>query len=387
MKVPTVTDVSDRSEHVHGQANGSDLVNPGAVRTMRRIDRAPSGWGAEPASDRSGVQVTGFGYALPERTVGSAEVEAGVACGPGRFRLPPGIVALGSGVHYRQWRALGQNASDLAAQAARQALTDAGVHPDQIDLLIFGAASQDVAEPATANIVQAALGCSRASCFDVKNACCSFLNALDVAHGAVETGRAHRVLVVSGEVLSPLAGAVIGNLGELQRRFAGLTLGDGAGAMVVERAVAGRSGCLHRGSFASDGRHWEASVIRDGGCRRWTDRPVLECDGATLRRLARRYVPQVVAAALHQARWETCDVDLLVPHQVGVAIIDELAALLGFGGDQVVTTVAETGNTAAASIPLALAKAVEAGRCPPGTKILLVAGAGGFSAGAVAMQR
>jgi len=387
VNVPAFTDVSDQSDLEQGEADGTDLLDPGAVRTMGRFDGSPAGWGAEQSADRSGVQVTGFGYALPERTVGSAEVEAGVAGGAGAFRLPPGIVALGSGVHYRQWRASDQHASDLAAQAARQALADAGVHPDQIDLLIFGAASQDVAEPATANIVQAALGCGRASCFDVKNACCSFLNALDVAHGAVETGRAHRVLVVSGEVLSPLAGAAIGNLGELQRRFAGLTLGDGAGAMVVERAVAGRTGCLHRGSFASDGRHWEASVIRNGGCRQWTDQPVLECDGATLRRLARRYVPQVVAAALHQAQWETGDVDLLVPHQVGVAVIDELAALLGFGGDQVVTTVAETGNIAAASIPLALAMAVESGRCPPGTKILLVAGAGGFAAGAVAMQR
>lgn len=346
----------------------------------------------------SGVQVTGLGHALPERAVSSSEVEEQVGAGRFGFRVPPGLVALGSGVRSRRWRAPGQQASDLAAEAGARALQAARCRPDQIDLLIFGAASQDVAEPATANIVQAALGCHRASCLDVKNACCSFLNALDVAHAAIETGRAGRALVVAGEVLSPLAEAPIDNLQQLQDRFAALTLGDGAGAMVLEpidasmTSVPGEqpevrhAGRLYRGAFLSDGRHWEASVIVDGGCRQWSDRPVLQCDGPVLRRLARRYVPKVVASALRQARWEVADVDLLVPHQVGTAVIDDLAALLGFADRQVVVTVEETGNVAAASIPLALALAAEEGRCPPGTRVLLVAGAGGFAAGAMAVQ-
>jgi len=163
--------------------------------------------------DRTGVPhavaMAGLGYVLPDRRVTSEQVEAGAPGDTDSFRLPRGIIVRGSGVETRRWRAPGQQASDLAAEAGVRALRSASLEAGQIDLLLFGSASQDVAEPATANIVQERLGCVRAACFDVKNACCSFLNALDVAHAAIETGRAERVLVTAGEVLSPIAAARI----------------------------------------------------------------------------------------------------------------------------------------------------------------------------------
>jgi 3-oxoacyl-[acyl-carrier-protein] synthase-3 len=329
------------------------------------------------------VRVSGVGAYLPERVVTSAEVERLVGEHGGGFRIPSGLVARVSGVGSRRWREPGQQASDLAARAGEQAIADAGLAVGDIDVVIFSAASQDLAEPATANLVQEKLGGLNAHCLDVKNACNSFLNGLDIAHAMVETGRASRVLVTAGEVISPVGDLEIRSVRELESKFAGLTLGDGGGAMVVERAEAGRVSALHRGSFFSDGRFWATSVIDSGGSRTWQARPVLQCDGAELRRLAAKHLPGLVTAALDSVGWKRAEVDAIVPHQVSRALVEDLTETLGFAASQAVLSLDHTGNTAAASIPIALRHALDSGRLGPGARLLLVAGAGGFSAGCV----
>ena len=139
--------------------------------------------------------ITGTGRYVPDDVWTSDMVEARVAECSGGKRIPKGIIRLATGVVERRYASEGMCPSDLAARAAQRALTTAGIEPRDVDLLIFASASHDVAEPATANMVQLALGCDRAAVMDVKNACNSFLNGLDVAQAFIETGRAPRVVV------------------------------------------------------------------------------------------------------------------------------------------------------------------------------------------------
>jgi 3-oxoacyl-(acyl-carrier-protein) synthase III len=329
--------------------------------------------------------IAGVGAHLPDRIVRSEEVEAALNGRCGRPPLPRGVVAAATGVAARHWRHGHEQCSDLALWAGRRALAQAGLDATELDAIFFAAASQDVAEPATANVVQAALGAHHAWCLDVKNACASFLNAVDLAGTLIASGRATAILVVSGEVLSPTVDTTPLAPSELPSRLASLTLGDAGGAVVVRARVPGRDGRLFPGAFLSDGRYWRASVIDSGGSRGWAP-PRLACDGTLLAALARRYLPVVVESALEAAGWEQADVDLVVPHQVSQPMLDILADHLRFRRSQVVSVLAETGNVAAASIPVALRRAIDDGRCPPGTRALLLAGAGGFAAGCVAVE-
>jgi 3-oxoacyl-(acyl-carrier-protein) synthase III len=329
--------------------------------------------------------IAGIGAHLPDLVVTSEEVEQAVSRRGRGVGLPTGVVAAATGVRARRWRGPQEHCSDLAAAAGRRALEHAGLGPDDIDAIFFAGASQDMVEPATSNVVQAALGAHQAWCVDVKNACAGFLNAVDLAGTLVTSGRAQTVLVVVGEVLSPTVDVAPLGPADLPTRLASLTLGDAGGAVVVRARVSGRDGCVFPGSFASDGRYWRASVIESGGSRGWAP-PQLECDGTLLVALARRHLPGVVASALAAAGWQRSDVDLVVPHQASQPMLDILAGDLGFEPQQVMSVLADTGNVAAASIPVALRRAVDEGRCPPGTRVLLVAGAGGFAAGCVAVE-
>ena len=147
--------------------------------------------------------VSGTGRHLPDQVWTSEMVEARVNRESGGWTIPKDIVRMAAGVVERRYAPEGTSSSELAARAARRALDESGLEPQAIDLLIFASASHDVAEPATANMLQAAVGCDNAAVMDVKNACNSFLNGLEVAHAFIETGRAGRVLVAAGERLSP----------------------------------------------------------------------------------------------------------------------------------------------------------------------------------------
>jgi 3-oxoacyl-[acyl-carrier-protein] synthase-3 len=260
----------------------------------------------------------------------------------------------------------------------------AGIEPRDVDLLIFASASHDVAEPATANMVQIALGCERAAVMDVKNACNSFLNGLDVAQAFIETGRAPRVVVAAGECLSPTIKWNIEGSDDLPVRLAALTLGDAGAACVLEASVAPERGLL-RGAFESDGSHWELSTVLGGGSRYGADpdRMFYECRSTKLQQLAVTRIPALVTDVLMKLDWAIEDVALVVPHQVSSAVIERVASLLEYPLDRCVVTLDRFGNTAAASIPFALDLALEEGRATAGDKVLLVGGAAGFSAAVI----
>ena len=329
--------------------------------------------------------IAGVGRSLPERVVSSDEVERLVCERSDDFSLPQGLVRLVSGVEERRYARDDQNSSDLASAAATDALEMAGIEAPDVDLVIFASASHDLSEPATANLVQVKSGCTRAAVFDVKNACNSFLNAIDVATAMVETGRCSTVLVASGEVLSPTINWNFGGGADLKSRLAALTLGDAGGACVI---VDGGEGRLHPGCFLSDGTHWKLSTIMGGGTlmRHDYSRMFFECDSSRLFEIAATHMPGVVEHALDRVGWTLDDVDLVVPHQVSKSIIDLIVTKMGFPAHRCQVTLDRFGNTGAASIPVALATAVVEGRVRPGNRILLVGGAAGFSAGVVALE-
>jgi len=325
--------------------------------------------------------ITGSGHFLPEKVVSSAEVEARVrSCG---YDIPPGIIQRLTGVAYRRHCPDGVS-SDLAAEAARMALKDAGLSPADVDLLIFASATHDVAEPATASIVQAKTGCQSAHTMDIKNACNSFLNALDVATVYIQLGRARRVLIACGEVLSPVINWQIRDQADFLRKIAALTLGDGGGACILE-ASSNHDRGVFPGKFFSDGRHWQLSTVLSGGTLMKQDasRFYFESESGRLNSLALEHIPNLINQVLAEQSWVFSDVCMVVPHQVSVQVIQEICRMMDYPMERCIVTVDWLGNIAAASIPAALSLARSEGRITPGDKLLLVGGAAGFSAGVV----
>jgi 3-oxoacyl-(acyl-carrier-protein) synthase III len=328
--------------------------------------------------------VSGTGRHLPDQVWTSEMVEARVNRESGGWTIPKDIVRMAAGVVERRYAPEGTSSSELAARAARRALEESGLEPQAIDLLIFASASHDVAEPATANMLQAAVGCENAAVMDVKNACNSFLNGLEVAQAFIETGRAGRVLVAAGERLSQSIKWNIADNTDLAARLAALTLGDAGAAFVVE-ASAERDRGLFPGAFESDGRHWELSTVLGGGSRYGAapEQMFFECRSTKLQQLASEKIPQLVHDVLLKLDWDLDDVALVVPHQVTTSVIERVVSLLGYPLERCMVTLDRFGNTAAASIPVALDLALEEGRAVTGDKVLLVGGAAGCSAAGI----
>lgn len=328
------------------------------------------------------VGILGLGHYLPPDAKSSREVEQAVN-EKSQVRIPSGWLETLTGVQSRCYASNHEASSDLAVLASLNAIKDANVPIDEIDTIIFAAASQDVTEPATANIVQEKLCASEAHVLDVKNACNSFLNALDLGGSAIATGRSQLVLVCTGEVLSPVVKEKLQSVRDLARHFAGLTLGDAGAAVILSGGLASRE--ILPAAFASDGSYWAASSVPSGGTwlRGDFSRFHLECDSAALMRAALSLVPKVVGRALRRVGWSIDDVSWFVPHQVSRAAIDRIAAEIGVPSERCIITLDRFGNTGAASIPLALSSVRHLFQ--PDDRILLIGAAAGFSAAALPM--
>ncbi len=336
------------------------------------------------AINKPSARITALGHFLPASEVSSSDVERRLA--QNGHPIPEGMIQRLSGVAYRRYSDPEVASSDLAAEAAKGAMRAGKVDPESIDLLIFAAASHDVAEPATANIVQAKIGCFSAHALDVKNACNSFLNALDIACSFIQTGRAQRILITSGEVLSPVIDWKVEGEAALRRKFAALTLGDAGGACLVEPCIEDGRGIFVR-KFFTEGTHWQLSTVMSGGTLMKDDfsKRYFDCDSTALYALALKHVPPLISEVLSELNWELQDVQLVVPHQASRSIIEQICRAVDYPIEKCFITLERLGNVAAASIPVSLSMAAEAGRLNPGAKVLLVSAAAGFSAGVVAL--
>ena len=316
--------------------------------------------------------VKGIGHYLPDRIVTNADLEALVETTDEWIRSR-------SGIERRHFAADGQLTSDLATRAARAALADAGLEPNDIDAIIVATSTPDLTFPSAATMVQGQLGMTRGFAFDVQAVCAGFVFALANAQALIVSGQATRVLVIGAETFSRLM--------DWTDRSTCVLFGDGAGAVVLE-AGTGDGSNADRGILAtdlnSDGRFKDLLYV-DGGVSTGTTGH-LRMHGKEVFRHAVEKLAQTAHTALGKIGLTGADVDWIVPHQANLRIISATAQRMHVPMDRVVVTVQDHGNTSAASIPLALSVARARGQVKPGDLIVTEAIGGGLTWGSVVIR-
>jgi 3-oxoacyl-[acyl-carrier-protein] synthase-3 len=264
----------------------------------------------------------------------------------------------------------------MGAAAARIAMQRAGVQPGEIDIIILSTATPDRLLPSTAVDIQAELGATRAAAFDISAACCGFLYGLTMAEGLIQSGAAETVLLVSSEKMSAIT--------DWTDRATCVLFGDGAGAAVLRRSQKGR-GILST-FMRSDGTLADLLYRPAGGATTPMSPAVLEARthlvhmaGREVFKHAVRSMAESAARALDVARINGGDIDLLIPHQANLRIIEATAKHAGIAMDRVYVNVERYGNTSSASIPIALDEAIQKGLVGEGSLVLMVAFGAGFT--------
>ncbi len=286
-----------------------------------------------------------------------------------------------TGIKERRIAADDQATSDLASEAARRAMTAAGVKPEDIQLIIVATVTPDMFFPSTACIVQKKIGAANAVCFDISAACSGFLYALQVARHFINTGNRTTALVIGAEKLSTLI--------NWKDRNTCVLFGDGAGAVVIRRDDAGgmnAPGRVLSTVMGSDGNLTDLLKVPGGGSacpitpENADSRPnTIHMEGRETFKHAVTRMLEAAQQALEMAGLTAADVSLVIPHQANARIISAIADRLDLPIERVFMNLDKYGNTSAATIPVALDEANKAGRLKKGDVILLVAFGGGFT--------
>ncbi len=319
-------------------------------------------------------RIVGTGSFLPPRRVTNADLARQLAA-TGIETSDEWIVER-TGIRARHFADDGVAASDLALQACLAALDSASCTASDIDLIIVATSTPDMVFPSTASILQHKLGVHGCPAFDVQAVCSGFVYALTVADAMIKTGSARRALVVGAEVFSRIL--------DFSDRGTCVLFGDGAGAVVLE---ASHEPGILASELHADGRHVGILCVPGtvAGGKVLGD-PLLKMDGQAVFKLAVGVLEQVARAVLAKAGRTEADIDVLIPHQANIRIMQSTARKLKLDADKLVVTVDQHGNTSAASIPLALDVAVRAGRVRRGDTVMLEGVGGGFTWGAVLLD-
>ncbi|NOW43924.1 3-oxoacyl-[acyl-carrier-protein] synthase-3 [Novosphingobium sp. SG751A] len=310
----------------------------------------------------------GTGSALPTRVVPNAELAE-------KVDTSDEWIVERTGIRQRYLAGEGETTSSLATAAARRALEAAGVDGKDIDLIILATATPDQTFPATATIVQHAIGANGGIAFDVAAVCSGFLYAMGVADSMLRCGQARRALVIGAETFSRIL--------DWEDRTTCVLFGDGAGAVVLEAREsedANAPGILAT-KLHADGSHNQLLFV-DGGVSTTGDVGKLRMKGREVFRHAVVNLASVLGEVLEEAGFKSDDIDWLVPHQANARILEATAKKLHMPSEKVVVTVQDHANTSAASVPLALDCAIRDGRIRPGHLVMLEAMGGGFTWGA-----
>jgi 3-oxoacyl-[acyl-carrier-protein] synthase III len=313
--------------------------------------------------------VIGCGAYLPETVLTNHEIAQRIATSDEWIRERTGI-------RQRHIARPGEKTSDLGLQASRQALVAAGIDAGELDMIVCATTTPDETFPATATTLQARLGMNRGAAFDVQAVCSGFIYGMAVADNFIKTGMAKTVLLVGAETMSRLL--------DWDDRTTCVLFGDGAGAVVLQ-AGEGDGSNADRGvlnsKLYSDGRLHDLLYV-DGGPSSTQTTGHLRMQGKEVFRHAVTNISASIVASAEDAGLKVSDIDWFVPHQANQRILDGTARKLGIPAEKVISTVAQHGNTSAASVPLALATAVADGRIKRGQLVLLEAMGGGFTWGA-----
>jgi 3-oxoacyl-[acyl-carrier-protein] synthase-3 len=282
-----------------------------------------------------------------------------------------------SGIHQRHIAAEDELTSTLGTAAAHQALVRAGIDPIDIDLVICATATPDRTFPATAVKIQSALGVTKGAAFDVQAVCSGFVYAMTIADNFIKIGQSKRALVIGAETFSRIL--------DWTDRSTCVLFGDGAGAVVLEaqpqHGTRDDRGILST-LIRSDGR-FEDLLYVDGGPGSTKSVGHLRMNGREVFRHAVQKISGVIEETLVATGFAADEIDLFIPHQANVRILDGIGKKLGVDPGKIVKTLEKHGNTSAASIPLALNHAFEEHRVREGSLVLMEAMGGGFTWGAV----
>jgi len=335
----------------------------------------------QPQTLRSSA-ITGLGYYVPERVVPNSELELLVD-------TTDEWIFSRTGIRERHIAAPDESTADLAEKAARAALQDAGVAPEQVQLIIVATCTADYQFPATAAVLQDRLG-SACPAFDLSAACSGFVYALITAHQFVATGAVDTVLVVGAETMSRIL--------DWTDRNTCVLFGDGAGAAVVQAAPAG-AGLLgfDMGSDGSGGQLLKVEaclapvpaapgrIANDGPTGTGGTRRIVQ-NGREVYKFAVNVMGASASRAVENAGLSSDDIDVFVPHQANIRIIEAAAKRLGMPMEQVFVNVSKYGNTSAASIPIALCEARTQGKIRQGDTVAMVGFGGGLTWASAVMK-
>jgi len=319
-------------------------------------------------------RITGTGSYLPPRRLTNADLVAELAA-QGVESSDDWIVER-TGIRARHFAAPDVASSDLALQAARQALQAAGVEAKDIDLIIVATSTPDMVFPSTACLLQGKLGVKGGAAFDVQAVCSGFIYALTIADAMIKSGSATKALVIGSEVFSRIL--------DFKDRTTCVLFGDGAGAVVLEASE--EPGILATDIHADGSYNQILCVPGNVSGGQVTGDPLLRMDGQAVFKLAVGVLDEAARAVLTKAGKTDADIDWLIPHQANIRIMQGTARKLKLSMDKVVVTVDQHGNTSAASIPLALDTAVRSGQVKTGQTLLLEGVGGGFTWGAVLLK-
>jgi 3-oxoacyl-[acyl-carrier-protein] synthase III len=320
------------------------------------------------------------GSALPERIVTNEELAEQVG-------LSPSAITARTGIRCRRWAAPTQATSDLALRAAEAALKQAGCDGRELDAVIVSTTSPDYFFPSTACLVQRELKAQGAVAFDVAASCTGFLAALSVGDQMIRAGGARRLLVIGAEIKSRAL--------DPADRSTAILFGDGAGAALLASvdATAPDGPGLHTIRLGADGGGAALIHLPAGGSRRPTSPETLAANLHTMRmngpavyRKAVTTLVRAVRSLLEEAGLSAGDVTHALFHQANRRLLDQVARRLGLTGDQCFSTIAETGNTSSASLPIALDQAARLGRLHDGDLLLLAAFGGGLTWGTALLR-
>ena len=319
-------------------------------------------------------RILGTGSFLPPKRLSNADLAAELA--QQGVETSDDWIVERTGIRARHFAAPDMASSDLATEAARQALAAAQVTAGELDLIIVATSTPDMVFPSTATMVQHKLGAAGCPAFDVQAVCSGFIYALTVADAMVRAGSARKALVIGSEVFSRIL--------DFKDRTTCVLFGDGAGAVVI--GASEQPGILATDIHA-DGKHRDILCVPghvSGG--QVLGDPVLKMDGQAVFKLAVGVLEETARASLAKAGLQDSDIDWLIPHQANIRIMQSTAKKLKVPTDKVVVTVDQHGNTSAASIPLALDVAVRDGRIQRGQHLLLEGVGGGFTWGSVLLK-
>ncbi len=321
------------------------------------------------------VGIIGVGKYLPDKVLTNQDLEKMV-------ETSDEWITTRTGIKQRRIAASDQACSDLAVNAARQALDNAGIKAEELDLIIIATITPDEPFPATACFVQNKLGARKAICFDMSAACAGFIYALGVAKQFIESGTCKKALVVGAEVLSKIT--------DWKDRSTCVLFGDGAGAAVLGEV---ESGGILSSYLGCEGQYTDLLHMPAGGSRMPASQETLDARlhyikmaGNEVFKIAVMSMVEAAQTALAQAGLKCADINWIIPHQANLRIIDAVAKRLGFANAKIFLNIEKYGNMSSASTATAMVEAVQEGGIKKGDVVLLVAFGAGLVRGATIIK-